>query len=145
MNKKIKSIGGLLALTAILLANLHVLSSDKVMERLLLLQNIESLAEGENAANDNDPFNFNDKELGSFLCSDGSYYQRCVGAIEYGKNCEPEEETYCPVGTEENTNVIAPGNTDIIQRSCSSLGHNWITSEIVKRCGRCGLTIRLKP
>ncbi len=60
MNKKIKSIGGLLALTAILLANLHILSSDKAMERLLLLQNVESLAEDEESY-------FNDKELGSFF------------------------------------------------------------------------------
>ena len=138
MNKKIKSIGGLLALTAILLANLHILSSDKAMERLLLLQNVESLAEEELEM---DRY----KELCSFLCSDGSYYVKCTEVFDEDKYCLPSQETYCPVGTEENTNVIAPGNTDIIQRSCSSLGHNWITSEIVKRCGRCGLTIRLKP
>ena len=136
MNKKIKSIGGLLALTAILLANLHILSSDKAMERLLLLQSVESLAEEELEM---DRY----KELCSFLCSDGSYYLKCTEVFDEDKYCLPSQETYCPVGTEKDTTVTVPGNTAIIQSGCSSLGHNWLISGIVKQCGRCGLTIKL--
>lgn len=131
-----KKILGIIAVVAVIFVNLYLTSSDNTIERLIFLQNVESLAEEEMEV---DRY----KELGSFLCQDGSYYQKCISVMNHDKFCLPSQETYCHVGTEVDSNVITPGNTDIIAKSCSSLGHIWNISADFKWCSRCGLKIKI--
>lgn len=133
-----KKILGIVTVLIVIFANMYLTLSDNTLDRLLVLNNVESLAHDENIL-----LSDRYKVLGSYLCNDGSYYKKCIGSLKYEEYCLPTQETNCPVGTESNTNVVNPGNTDIIAESCSSLGHIWNISADFKWCSRCGLKIKI--
>ena len=136
-----KKILGIAAIAMIAFANLYLISSDKTMEQLTLLQDVESLAKDE--VDREIMESEKSKELRSYLCSSGSYYKRCDDVLNPDTYCLFEWETECGVSDEPDDNNTSPGDTEIIENECSSLGHNFTTSEMWKRCTRCGLTIRL--
>lgn len=136
-----KNFLGIAAIAMIAFANLYLVSSDETMERLILLQDVESLAKDE--VDREIMESEKSKELRSYLCSSGSYYEKCVDVLDSDAYCLFDWETDCGVSDEPDDNNTSPGDTEIIENECSSLGHNFTTSEMWKRCTRCGLTIRL--
>ncbi len=133
-----KKILGIAAIAMIAFANLYLVSSDETMERLILLQEIESLArdEGKNCTS----LSFEGKELKATICTDGiNFYSECVDVADLmnEKCCTPEEETFCPVGTEPDPSIVTPGNANAINK-CYSSGHQFTMTNCRLTCRVCG-------
>lgn len=127
-NKKIKLFGGLFILTIVLFANLQISLNNDSMNRLLLLNSIESLAGGDA---------YTGYELRAGLCEDGTNLYRC----EYmsSGSCINLDEDLC-----EPASSPAPHtNTVAYNKECALGGHTWFPTNCFKTCTRCRLTVSL--
>lgn len=141
MKKKILS--ATFVAVAILLLNVMTLFSEDSMEHLILLQNVESLAGGEEVSSC-ESLSFEGRELKSYVCSDGSYYSVCESSSSYNSCCNPDDETPCGVGTSpDDTALNSPGSTAIIEKECSQKGHQYVITRCYKTCSRCGISYNL--
>ncbi len=139
-----KKILGIIAVVVVIFINLYLTSSDNTIERLTLLQDVESLA---NEEPDNNNYycpslSFEGRELYSYLCSDGiSFHSECVDVpdLMQEKCCLPEEETICPVGTTIDPTIIVAGNAAIIESKCSLMGHIFTVTLCRNTCKNCGI------
>lgn len=139
-----KKIVGFVAIVMIALVNLYMISSDNAMEQLVLLQEIESLANGDNPEGPCGSISFEGRELKSYVCSDGSYYSVCASSPDYSDCCNPDDETFCPVGTTPNDTILnSPGSTEVIKNVCSQIQHQYVTTLCYKTCTRCGISYNL--
>lgn len=133
--RKIKFYLGAIAIAAIALVNMQVLMDDSTTERLLMLNDVEALAT-------DDWFVMNAKEMRSYQCDGGSYYDVCESA-DPNRHCDEDKQIHCPVGEEENENNTTPGDSATIKDDCLTLGHNYSETPCFKQCLRCGISFNL--
>lgn len=128
-----KKILGIAAIAMIAFANLHLVSSDETMERLIMLNDIESIAD------ENEYDILNGKILRSFYCESGNEYYECVYANAEDK-CHYLSETFCGAGDSP-----AEGGTESSGEAndlCSNTGHIFSSTLCYTTCIRCGLTTK---
>ena len=131
-----KEILGIVTVLMVIFANMYLTLSDNTFDRLLILNNVESLADPENP---NHPQNNNGKELRSFYCESGAEYYVCMTGFP-DDHCNYEDETYCGVGDTPSDDVTTPG---LVNDKCKYYGHIFVDTFCFRECLRCGLTIGL--
>lgn len=126
-----KKILGIVTVLMVIFANMYLTLSDNTFDHLLVLNNVESLAGGENQKNGN--------ELRSFYCESGAEYYVCMTGFP-DDHCNYEDETYCGVGDTPSDDVTTPG---LVNDKCKYYGHIFVDTFCFRECLRCGLTIGL--
>ncbi|MBQ8361891.1 MAG: hypothetical protein IJX44_08110 [Bacteroidaceae bacterium] len=127
-----KTILGIMVIAMFSLINLYFISSDGTLEKLVMLRNIEVLANTEGSNNG--------KELRSFYCENGNEYYECRYA-DSDDNCDYSEETFCGAG-----NSPAEGGTESSGEAndlCKYSGHIFSETLCYRTCIRCGLTTNI--
>lgn len=124
-----RKILGIVTVLMVIFANMYLTLSDNTFDRLLVLNNVESLAGGEN------PSFSNGKELRSYFCESGAEYYECMTG-DPSDNCEYTEETYCSVGDEPVDNLVTPG---VANDKCKYYGHMFVDTFCFRECTRCGI------
>ena len=129
-----KKILGIVTVLMVIFANMYLTFSDNTFDRLLVLNNVESLANGENPS-----FSNNGKELRSYFCESGAEYYKCMTGVP-SDNCEYTEETYCSVGDGPSDNLVTPG---VANDKCKYYGHIFVDTFCFRECTRCGIKTSL--
>ena len=134
MTKKIKLLGGLFILAIALLANLQISLNSCYLERLLVLNSIEVLADSEGSGPEG---SYNGYELRAGLCEDGSNLYRC----ERGSrgNCTNLNEDLCEPASSPDPYT----NTVPYKEQCALENHNWMQTHCFRTCTRCHLQTSL--
>lgn len=154
--RNVKIYIGMVVMSFVTFCNVHILTDNSATERLIMLNDVEALAEEEPMGTDYG------KELRSSLCESGTNYYHCVSIMDEKKYCLPSDETYCGAGDEKGDDTTTPGNendspydpetennsySDSIitghQYYCNNEGHSFVNSMCFKRCTNCGLTVYL--
>lgn len=107
---------------AVIFVNLQISLNNDSVERLLMLNNVEVLANGDLYAG---------YELRAGICEDTTPLYRC----EYTSSgsCSTLDEDLCEPASvpHPNANTVAPNDI------CKTLGHNWQTTDCFRTCLRC--------
>lgn len=126
-----KKILGITVILMTFLANLYLVSSDGTFERLMMLNDVESIAE------DNEYDIVLGKELRSFYCESGSEYYECMYADADDK-CHYSLETFCGAGdSPAEGGTENPGEVNDL---CAYDGHIFIETRCYRTCVRCNLS-----